>query len=111
MAVSGWVLWLGEERGIRPSDACLAKKILRGMDPFEGDYVFDGTEVRFARTLSHVEVALGQTDSDATNIVGNVKLELVAHSSVERREEHLADWRVEDLVWKVAIRVDPLGAV
>lgn len=111
MIVCGGVLWLAEERSIRPSDTCLAKKVLRSMDPFEVDNVFNGTEVRFAGTISHVEVTLGQTDSDATNVVGNVKLELVAHGSVERRKEQLAGWRVEDLVWEVAIWVDPLNAV
>ena len=110
MIVCGGVLWLAEERSIRPSDTRLAKKVLRSMDPFEVDNVFNGTEVRFAGTISHVEVTLGQTDSDATNVVGNVELKLVAHGSVERRKEQLAGWRVEDLVWEVAIWVDPLNS-
>jgi len=110
MIVCRCVLWLVEERSIRPSDTCLAKKILRSMDPFEVDNVFYGTEVRFAGTMSDVEVTLRQTDSDATNVVGNVKLELVAHGSMERRKEQSAGWRVEDLVWEVAIWVDPLNS-
>lgn len=111
MIVSRGVVWLVEERDIGPSDACLAKKAVRGMYPLEIDNVFDGTEVRFAGTISHVEVTLGQTDSDATNVVGNVKLELIAHGSVEWRKEQLADWRVQDLVRRVAIWVDPLNSV
>lgn len=111
MIVSRGVLWLVEECGIGPSDACLAKKAVRGMYPFEIDNVFDGTEVRFSGTISHVEVTLGQTDSDATNVIGDVKLKLIAHGSVEWREEQLADWRVQDLVRKSAIWVDPLNSV
>ena len=111
MIVSRDVLWLVGERGIGPSNACLAKKAVGDMYPFEIDNVFDGTEVRLAGTSSHIEVTLGQTDSNATNVVGNVKLELIAHGSVEWRKEQLADWRVQDLVRKVAIWVDPLNSV
>jgi hypothetical protein len=40
-----------------------------------------------------------------------VELELVAYGFVERREEQLVDWRVEDLVWEVVIRVESVDSV
>jgi hypothetical protein len=80
------------------------------VDPLEGDHVFDRTEVR--STTGHVEVTLGQTHSDTTNIVGDVELELTTHGgSVKGRKHRAADWRVEDLVGKVAIWVDSLNTV
>jgi hypothetical protein len=56
-----------------------------------------------------VEVAFGQTDRNATQVVSDVKLELAAHGFVKRRKDCAGDWRVEDLVRKAAIRVDLLN--
>jgi hypothetical protein len=79
------------------------------MDPLEGNYVFDRTEVR--STIGNVEVTFRQTHSDTANIVGYVKLELTTHGgSVEGRKHRAADWRVEDLMREVAIWVDSLDS-
>lgn len=42
--------------------------------------------------VGYVEVTFRQTDSDASNIVGDVELELVAYGFVEWRKEQLVDW-------------------
>lgn len=58
-----------------------------------------------------VEVAFGQTDRNATQVVGDVKLELAAYGFVKWRKDCAGDWRVEDLLRKAAIGVDLLNAV
>lgn len=81
------------------------------MYPLEGNDVFDRTEVRFASASSFVEVTFRQADCDASNVVGNVKLKLVTHGSVERRKEQSASCGVDNLVRKVAVWVDLLNSV
>lgn len=84
---------------------------LRSMYPFEGDDVFDRTKVMLASAGCFVEVTFRQANCDASNVIGNVELELIAHGSVEGREEQSASCRVEDLVREVAIWVDFLDSV
>jgi hypothetical protein len=57
-----------------------------------------------------VEVAFGQTNRNATQVVGDVKLELAAYGFVEKRKDCAGDWWIEDLVRKAAIGVDLLNA-
>jgi len=81
------------------------------MYPFEGDDVFDRTKVMFASASCFVEVTFRQANRDTSNIIGDVELELIAHGLVERRKKQSASCRVEDLVRKVAIRIDLLDSV